>query len=90
MALRLRSTSSAVVAQELTLIRIAVRPFHSVMPHQQVHSASISSMKQRVRLASPKRTITWFATMSRNAGSVADFFKLPHNCVVELGTRVQI
>jgi len=31
-----------------------------------------------------------FATMSRNAGSVADFFKLPHNCVVELGTRVQI
>jgi KUP system potassium uptake protein len=31
-----------------------------------------------------------FATMSRNAGSVADFFKLPHNCVVELGTRIQI
>ena len=31
-----------------------------------------------------------FATMSRNAGSVADFFKLPHNCVVELGTHVQI
>jgi KUP system potassium uptake protein len=31
-----------------------------------------------------------FATMSRNASGVADFFKLPHNCVVELGTRVQI
>ena len=31
-----------------------------------------------------------FAAMSRNAGSVVDFFKLPHNCVVELGTRVQI
>ena len=31
-----------------------------------------------------------FAAMSRNAGSVADFFKLPHNSVVELGTRVQI
>ena len=31
-----------------------------------------------------------FATMSRNAGSVTDFFRLPHNCVVELGTRVQI
>jgi len=31
-----------------------------------------------------------FATMSRNASSVADFFRLPHNCVVELGTRVQI
>ena len=31
-----------------------------------------------------------FATMSRNASSVADYFRLPHNCVVELGTRVQI
>ena len=31
-----------------------------------------------------------FATMSRNAGSVVDFFKLPDNGVVELGTRVQI
>ncbi len=31
-----------------------------------------------------------FATMSRNAGSVVEFFKLPSNSVVELGTRVQI
>jgi KUP system potassium uptake protein len=31
-----------------------------------------------------------FATMARNAGSVADFLQLPHNRVVELGTRVQI
>ncbi len=31
-----------------------------------------------------------FATMSRNAGSVVDFFRLPDNAVVELGTRVQI
>ncbi len=31
-----------------------------------------------------------FAAMSRNAGSVVTFFKLPNNCVVELGTRVQI
>ncbi len=31
-----------------------------------------------------------FAGMSRNAGSVADFFRLPNNCVIELGTRVQI
>jgi KUP system potassium uptake protein len=31
-----------------------------------------------------------FAVMSRNAGSVADFFRLPNNCVIELGTRVQI
>ena len=31
-----------------------------------------------------------FAAMSRNAGSVAGFFGLPNNCVIELGTRVQI
>jgi KUP system potassium uptake protein len=31
-----------------------------------------------------------FAAMSRNAGNVAPFFRLPDNAVVELGTRVQI
>jgi KUP system potassium uptake protein len=31
-----------------------------------------------------------FALMSRNAGSVAGLFRLPNNCVIELGTRVQI
>ncbi|HSV71543.1 MAG TPA: potassium transporter Kup [Methylibium sp.] len=31
-----------------------------------------------------------FAAMSRNAGGVAEFFRLPNNCVIELGTRVQI
>ncbi len=31
-----------------------------------------------------------FSLMSRNAGNAADFFKLPENCVIELGTRVQL
>jgi KUP system potassium uptake protein len=31
-----------------------------------------------------------FAAMSRNAGGVVEFFRLPGNSVVELGTRVQI
>ena len=31
-----------------------------------------------------------FATLSRNGGSAADYFRLPDNAVVELGTRVQI
>ncbi len=31
-----------------------------------------------------------FAAMSRNAGSVVEYFRLPNNAVVELGTRVQI
>jgi KUP system potassium uptake protein len=30
-----------------------------------------------------------FAAMSRNSGDIAEFFKLPDNSVVELGTRVQ-
>ena len=37
---------------------------------------------------------TWrsrlFAAMSRNAGSAADYFRLPDNCVIELGSRVQL
>ncbi len=31
-----------------------------------------------------------FATMSRNAGGVAAFFRLPDNAVVEVGSRIQI
>jgi KUP system potassium uptake protein len=31
-----------------------------------------------------------FAAMARNAGDVVEFFRLPNNTVVELGTRVQI
>lgn len=31
-----------------------------------------------------------FAAMTRNAGGVVDFFRLPDNAVIELGTRVQI
>jgi KUP system potassium uptake protein len=31
-----------------------------------------------------------FATMARNAGNAADYFKLPANRVIELGTKVEI
>jgi len=31
-----------------------------------------------------------FATMSRNSSSAADYFRLPGNAVVELGTKVQL
>jgi KUP system potassium uptake protein len=31
-----------------------------------------------------------FVAMARNAGSVTDFFNIPANRVVELGTRVEI
>jgi KUP system potassium uptake protein len=31
-----------------------------------------------------------FSAMTRNSGGVVEFFHLPDNAVVELGTRVQI
>ena len=31
-----------------------------------------------------------FAQMHRNAGSAADFLKLPNNAVVELGSKIEI
>jgi KUP system potassium uptake protein len=31
-----------------------------------------------------------FAAMMRNASSAADYFQLPNNCVIELGSRVQL
>ncbi len=31
-----------------------------------------------------------FATMARNAGNVTDYFNIPTNRVIELGTRVEI
>ena len=31
-----------------------------------------------------------YAGMQRNAGSAVEYFKLPNNGVIELGTRVQI
>jgi KUP system potassium uptake protein len=31
-----------------------------------------------------------FAMMARNAGNAADYFKLPANRVIELGTKVEI
>ena len=32
----------------------------------------------------------WTARSARNAGNVSDYFNIPANCVVELGTRVEI
>ena len=31
-----------------------------------------------------------FAAMARNAGSITDFFNIPTNRVIELGTRIEI
>jgi KUP system potassium uptake protein len=31
-----------------------------------------------------------FSAMARNAGNITDYFNIPTNCVIELGTRVEI
>ena len=43
------------------------------------HGAGMANWRQKL-----------FAMMSRNAGSAAQFFRLPDNAVVELGTRAQL
>src|SRR5207248_5740061 len=57
-AARLRSTSSSVVAHEETLMRMAVRPCHTVPPAQHVPSACTPAITRRVSSASPNDTST--------------------------------
>ena len=64
MAARLASTSAAVVAHDDTLIRIAVRPCHSVPPHQHVPSCWMRAITARVRSGEPNDTSTWLMTTS--------------------------
>jgi KUP system potassium uptake protein len=40
--------------------------------------------------AMPKWRDHLFALLSRNATSAADYFHIPNNCVIELGSRIQI
>jgi KUP system potassium uptake protein len=40
--------------------------------------------------AMPRWREQLFETLSRNAGSVVEFFRIPTNCVIELGTRIHI
>jgi hypothetical protein len=47
-AAMLLSTSSSVVAQDETLMRMAARPFHTVGPHQQVPSSCRAAMTRLV------------------------------------------
>jgi len=52
------------------------------------------SRENVVPVAAEKGMALWreklFAMMARNAGNAADYFKLPANRVIELGTKVQI
>lgn len=57
-AATLRSTSSSVVAQHDTEMRMALCPCHSVPPHQQVPSDWMAAITRRVSSALPKETST--------------------------------
>jgi KUP system potassium uptake protein len=52
------------------------------------------SREKLVPAAAQRGVARWrdriFSAMARNAGSVADYFNLPANRVVELGTRVEL
>jgi KUP system potassium uptake protein len=52
------------------------------------------SREKIVPIAGGRAMMLWrdrlFATMARNAGSIVDFFNIPPNRVIELGSRVEI
>ena len=50
-----------------------------VVPSDHPNAAGMAAWRRRL-----------FALMSRNASSAADYFRLPNNCVIELGSRVQL
>ncbi|WP_415840456.1 potassium transporter Kup [Roseateles saccharophilus] len=60
----------------------------------QTEPAETSYFLSRETLVPRAGMVHWreslFATMSRNASSAADYFRLPGNAVVELGTKVQL
>ena len=64
MVARLKSTSSSVVTQDETLMRIAVWPCQTVEPHQQVPSACRRATVRRVFSGVPNDTSTWLITTS--------------------------
>jgi KUP system potassium uptake protein len=52
------------------------------------------SREKVVPVLAGSRLAAWrdrlFAAMARNAGSITDYFRIPTNRVVEIGTRVEI
>lgn len=50
-----------------------------VVPSDRPTAAGMAAWRRRL-----------FSLMSRNASSAADYFRLPNNCVIELGSRVQL
>jgi hypothetical protein len=58
MAVTDRSMSSSAVAQELTLMRMAARPFQVVPPHQQTPASWTAAITRLVRSSPPKATTT--------------------------------
>ncbi len=60
----------------------------TVEPAETSYFLSRETLVPRLGLAHWRSAL--FAAMSRNAGSAADYFRLPGNAVVELGTKVQL
>jgi KUP system potassium uptake protein len=67
-------------------------------PHGlQLEPMDVSYFLSREKIVPAQRTkglVLWrdrvFSAMARNAGSITDFFNIPANRVVELGTRVEL
>jgi KUP system potassium uptake protein len=72
----------------------ALRACGAALPVPLDEASYFLSRETVVPRAAGRRVSGWrerlFATMSRNAGRVSEFFRLPDNAVIELGTRVQL
>ena len=67
----LRSMSSSVVLQPLTLTRIARTPCQVVGPHQHVPSSWTAAITASVRSVPPNDTSTWLSTTSFSTSNPA-------------------
>lgn len=83
----------------LTIIFVLVFDWFFIPPRGTftvaLHQHALMTLVVNLIVATPGSGVAlWrehlFAGMSRNASGVVEFFRLPDNAVVELGTRVQI
>ena len=88
------ATAATVIASQATISGAFSLPQQAIqlgyLPRMTILHTS-SKTKGKIHIPNSER---WrdrvFSAMARNAGSVTDFFNIPSNRVVELGTRVEL
>jgi KUP system potassium uptake protein len=71
-------------------LALCAPPGLPVDPFATSYFLSRETVVPRPRAAMARWRQNLFETLSRNAGRAVDYFGIPHNAVIELGTRVQL